>query len=142
MSLRAPSSRATCIARSRQTSVRAPAKSSKSAPSGFMIGSFPAAPLANTASISLVEVSPSTETRLKLLSTARFKALRSAFADRRVRRNDQESSVAMSGMNHPRTFGHAGDLHHPVAQFDASGGAFRPGVGGHDRFGDVETGLA
>jgi len=65
--------------------------------------------LASAASVSLVEVSPSTVTRLKLASAARRSAVwQCRFADRGISGDEREQR--RYGMDHPRAFRYSGDV--------------------------------
>ena len=89
--LRAPSPSLTiCCASDASTSVSA---SSKPLAEGVILE----APLANTATVSLVEVSPSTEMRLKLRSMACFSATRSVAGGTTASVITNASVVAMRG---------------------------------------------
>ena len=86
----APSpSRATCLVSDRATSSRA----TSNAPSS----TEPAAPLANTMAVSLVEVSVSTETQLKVRSITRRHTASNVVPSTRASVNTNVMSVAMFG---------------------------------------------
>ena len=106
----------------------------------------PDAPLASSSTVSLVEVSPSMEMRLKLVSAVLDEELleQRGFGSGVGAEIDEHGGMGRwnlpdceLGMNHACTFGDAGDPHLSTIDLDGGMGGLGPRVGGHDRGGDA-----
>jgi hypothetical protein len=100
----------------------------------------PLAPEASSSTVSLVEVSPSTEMRLKLSSMALASTPAARRAQWRVGEDvDQHGGVGNElGVDHARALADAGDAHFALRSlvaspsFEAGEGGFLHGVGGEN----------
>ena len=89
--------------------------------------------------VSLVEVSPSTEMRLNECSTASStQACSVGLVDARVGR-DEAKHRGHVGMDHARALGHAADRDLAAVDLEAHGVFLAPRVGGHDRLGRFDA---
>ncbi len=124
----APSpSRTTCSARSSSTASSAAANGGQVADAAL-----PACPVANSSTVSLVEVSLSTVVRLKLRFHPRASIACSAAAGTAASVNTKHSMVAMSGAIMPLPLAMPVIRTGVAADLDGAGGRLRKGVRGHD----------
>ncbi len=121
-----------------QTSFSACWNVARSAPAS---GGVPAAPLANSSTVSLVLMWPSTLMQLKLSSTAsRQSSLGHLGSQRRVGQHHAEHRGHIR-TDHCRPFGHAGDLHRASAERERPTGQLVRGVGGQHAPGRGDQGI-
>ena len=128
ISLRAPSpSRAICSARFARTALNALRNAGKQGSEKLLILPAPrraAMPVAKASKVSEVEVSPSTDTALKLSTTpAPKQVLQNAGSDGSVRKNESKHGAHI-GRNHAGAFGDAADANRRSAEPNDCGSAF------------------